>query len=146
MELWLMWLIVTIIFIILEIFTPGFLIAIFSIGSLLAMIIAFFIKNIYIQLFIFSLANLLSYIFLRPIFIKLINKTNEKNKTNVDLLIGKKVKIIEKVDNIAETGRVKISGVDWKAVSIDDNITFEVDEIAEIVKVQGAKVIIKKID
>ncbi|MCX8057794.1 MAG: NfeD family protein [Spirochaetes bacterium] len=145
MELWIIWLIIAIALIIFEIFTPGFLISIFSIGSIASMISAFFIKNIYVQILIFAIMNLLAFIFLRPLFLKIVYKETNQNKTNTDLLIGKKGKVIEKVDNISGTGRIKIQGIDWKAISIEDNITFEIDEIAEVVKVEGAKVIIKKV-
>jgi len=146
MEMWLGWLISIIAFLIFEIFTPGFLVSIFSIGSILAMIISFFVKNIYIQLLVFAIANILAFIFLRPLFLKIVYKNDKNNKTNVDLLIGKKCKVIEKIDNIEGTGRVKIGGDNWKAISADDSIIFNEDEIAEIIKVEGAKVIVKKVE
>ena len=146
MEMWLGWLISIIVFLIFEIFTPGFLVSIFSIGSILAMIISFFIKNIYIQLLVFALVNILAFIFLRPLFLTMVYKSDKNNKTNVDLLIGKKCKVIEKIDNIEGTGRVKIGGDNWKAISADDSIIFNEDEIAEIIKVEGAKVIVKKLE
>jgi len=45
---------------------------------------------------------------------------------NVDDIVGKEALVIERVDNKAGTaGVVKVNGDMWRAVSFDDNITFE---------------------
>lgn len=143
MQVWVVWITGAIILLILEIFIPGFTIATFGIGALLAGILAFFYHNIYIELLLFAISSFIVFLWLRPIVIKTLYKSSSNVKTNVDALIGKEAKVIEKINNIEFTGRVKIGGENWKAISEDDSI-IEIGEIVKVVKVDGAKVIVKK--
>ena len=69
---------------------------------------------------------------------------NAKEKTNLDLLVGKKVRMLERTD-FETMGSVKINDVVWSAVG-EHNETIEKDEIVEVVKISGNKVIVKKIE
>ncbi|MCR5456873.1 MAG: NfeD family protein [Clostridiales bacterium] len=64
--------------------------------------------------------------------------------TNADSVIGKKAVVTEKVDNIAGAGACKIEGKEWTARSAEENVTFEVGEIAVIKEISGVKLILVK--
>ncbi len=63
--------------------------------------------------------------------------------TNADALIGKKAIVTEKIDNIAQTGAVRINGQEWTARASDEANTYEKGSIVEIKAIQGVKLICK---
>lgn len=75
----------------------------------------------------------------RPLVKKFANLSPEK--TNSDRIIGQKVIITEKVDNIAATGKTVINGVEWTARSEDGRI-IEEGSIAVVKKIEGVKLVV----
>ena len=65
-------------------------------------------------------------------------------KTNLDRVIGKHCLVTETItaDN---KGEVKVMGTLWMATSLN-NMTIQAGEYAEIVSIEGAHVIVKKIN
>ena len=55
--MWKLWLIISGIFFIMEIFTAGFLVFWFGLGALIAMCASFFIENVVIQTTVFVIAS-----------------------------------------------------------------------------------------
>lgn len=95
-----------------------------------------------VQLVVFIVTSALLIIFLRKIAIKFLFK-NSEGKTNLDLYIGKRTRMLEKTD-FEHVGSVKVNDIVWSAVE-ESGQTIEKDEIVEIVKVSGNKLIVKKI-
>ena len=145
-DVWIIWVTLAFIFFILEIFIPTFWIAILGLGAIVAAIPAAFDMSINWQLGVFSTASIICGIFLRPVIIKYLYKSEKAPPSNVSALIGKKVKVTEKISGKTEPGRVKIGSEIWKAVLQNEDTIVEVDEFVEIIEVDGATVIIKKAD
>mgnify|MGYP000396418827 CR=1 FL=1 len=142
---WQFWVVTAVVLFIVEIFTPGFFIATFGIGALCTVVAALITDNLNIQLLVFAVSTTLTYVYIRPLAKKYFFKKQPETATNVDALVGKKAKVIETIDPINSKGRIKlIGGEDWKALSNDESI-IEKDAIVEITAVDGAKVIVKKI-
>jgi membrane protein implicated in regulation of membrane protease activity len=59
----------------------------------------------------------------------------------MELDVGKKAVVIEEINNSIGKGRVKLSGVDWKAVSDDDSVIAK-DSIVTVQEVNGSKLIV----
>ena len=118
LSFWVLWLIVALVFLILEVFTAGFAVACFSIGAVAAAIVAALGLNIAWQLIAFSVFTFVAFIVVRPLVLKhFYNGRDAGRKSNADALIGKKARVTETINNVAGTGRVAIDGDDWKAVS-----------------------------
>lgn len=83
-------------------------------------------------------------IFTRPVAMRYFNK--ETVQTNANSLIGKKAVVIQEIDNLAQTGQVRINDIEWTARSVDDEAKIEKDTIVEIREIQGVKLIVKKTD
>lgn len=145
-DVWIIWITVAIIFFIMEIFIPTFWIAILGLGAIVAAIPAAFDMSINWQLGVFSTASVICGIFLRPVIIKYLYKSEKAPPSNVSALIGKKVKVIKRINGSSDPGQVKIGSEVWKAVPQNEDTIVEVDEFAEIIEVDGATVIIKKAD
>ena len=117
----LLWLFVGLILLILEIFTPGFVLALIGIAAIFTSVVSMVFKNIYIQFLIFGVFLILLAVFIRPIYIKFFFKKNGK-KSAVDALIGKRCLVNEEINNLKGTGYIKVGADYLKAVSSNDEI------------------------
>jgi len=120
MEPWQIWIIVALLFIIIEIFTAGFAVACFSFGAVASAIAAGLGLSFLWQLGIFAVVSALALVFIRPLIIKLFYKDTDA-KTNQDALIGRVGRVSEEINPETGKGRVAIDGDDWKAVSANGN-------------------------
>jgi len=96
-----------------------------------------------IQLVIFVVISAVLIASLRKITMKFLLKNNNE-KTNVHSLVGQQHRMLTFTD-FEHVGSVKINDVIWSAVG-EKQQTIEKDEIVEIVKVQGNKLIVKKFE
>jgi membrane protein implicated in regulation of membrane protease activity len=128
---------------ILEIFTTGFLIFWLGIAGLMSMVVSFFTANIYIQTVVFVVASTILMIFTRPILNKFFKiKDSTLTPTNVYSIIGKKGIVVENINNIDYTGKVKVSGELWSAISSKD---LEKGTYITVTEVDGVKLKVEPI-
>lgn len=111
----------------------------FAVGSLGAFFAAMLDLGFTGQLAIFVLVSLVLLIVTRPLLKKL--RVQRIVPTNADKEIGATAVIIEEVDTAAGTGRVRLNGVDWIAVSESGSV-LPVNTVVIVRQVQGAKLIV----
>jgi len=143
-EIWHIWLIVAIIFFILEIFLPSFVVFNFGVGALFGTLAAALGLNIQWQVFIFSIFSLTSFFIVRPLLKKWAYKRSHNVATNMDALIGRIGVVTEKIDLSKNTGRVKVDGDDWMARS-PDGIIIEKENIVKVIKVESIVMLVEKV-
>lgn len=139
--MWLFWLIVSGIFFAFEIITVGFLLFWFAIGALIAMIISFFISNIYIQSIVFLVSSTILLFFTRPLA-KKITKNSDSVNTNAFSIVGKRGIVLKDINSIAGTGQVKIGTEVWSAKSYSKEHIATGSEV-EVVEIDGVKAVVK---
>ena len=88
MELWHLWIILGVIFLIIEIFTPGFIVATFGLGCFVAAIPAYLDAHFLWQLLAFSVATVIFFLTVRPLYLKYLYPKDKQIPTNVDALVG----------------------------------------------------------
>lgn len=138
------WLIAAIVLVIVEILTSGFGSICFALGAALAALAAGLgVNSIVWQIAIFVVVSLLTFIFLRPVVMRFLDKKSKDVKTNADAIIGRKGVVSERIDASQHTGRVAIDGDDWKAVSEDGTIIEKGDDV-EIIKRDSIIVTVRK--
>ena len=138
------WLIAAIVLVIVEILTAGFGSICFAIGAALAALAAGLgVDSIVWQIAIFVVVSLLTFIFLRPIVMRFLDKKSKDVKTNAEAIIGRKGVVSECIDASQHTGRVAIDGDDWKAVSEDGSVIDKGADV-EIVKLDSIIVTVRK--
>ena len=142
MQVYQIWLIVAIILVIVEICTAAFGSICFAIGAGLSALAAGLDANITWQIVIFAVVSLLTFVFLRPVVMRFLDKKSKDVKTNADAIIGRKGVVSERIDFKQHTGRVAIDGDDWKAVS-EDNSIIEKGTTVEIVKLESIIVTVR---
>lgn len=116
---WHIWIIVALVFFIIEIFTSGFAVACFTAGALAAAVGAAFSLSLWWQIALFALFSFIAFVFIRPLVLKFFFREKTGKKTNAEALVGKRGKVSADIDPRTGSGRVAIDGDDWKAVSVD---------------------------
>ena len=137
------WLILMAALIVIEIISLGLTTIWFALGALVAYFAALAGANIIVQVVVFLIvSNYCTGDITRPLAMKYFNGS-KREKTNAEGLIGKRAKVIEQIDNDRETGRVIVNGQEWMARTEDEDI-INIDEIVEILRISGVKLIVKK--
>ena len=136
------WLIALIIFIIFEVATLGLTTMWFALGALAAMAVAVVGGQIWLQIAVFVVVSIVSLFGFRKVALNLFNQNREK--TNADGLIGKKGIVTEEISNLHATGQVTVSGLEWTARSVNDEVTIENGAVVVIREISGVKLIVEK--
>ena len=135
------WIALIIVALIAEIITVGLTCIWFAGGGVVAVIAAAAGAPLWLQIVLFFSVSFLLLFATRPFVIKYINP--KKIKTNYEDAVGKKVRVTERVDNITETGTAILNGQEWTARMESDETSLEPDEMGEVVRIEGVKLILK---
>ena len=109
-------------------------------GALISMIIALFGVDFWIQAVVFIAISAASLILFFTVFKKRIPK-KKKHQTNADALIGAKGIVEEEINNIHETGSVKVHGLVWTARSANEDTIIPVGTVVRVAEISGVKLI-----
>ena len=134
------WLVLTIIFSVIEFIGPALVSVWFAIASALTIFVSLMFDNIKIELVFFTIISILAILFLRPLAKKILSK----KKDNFDAEIIDTSIVIKKVVDTNKEEKVydvSYKGSIWTALS---NEIFEVGDIPVISSFKGNKIIIKK--
>ncbi len=134
------WLIVALLFLILEISSPGlFFFFSFFIGALCSAGIALLAGSVAVQLLVFLFFSVCS-CFLLPLWFK--QKVQERGyATNAQALLGKRAIVIKAIGRDFP-GQVKVQGEIWSARSIN-NHDIQEGAAVEVVQVRGVHLFVK---
>lgn len=135
------WLILFLVLLVVEAATLSLTTIWFAGGAFVAFIVSMIFDNRVPEFIVFGAVSLALLFFVRPSALRRFNR--RRTKTNVEAVIGKPVRVIEAVNNLADTGRVKLDGMEWAAVCVDDNMTLSVGEFAVVERVEGVKLVIR---
>lgn len=139
-----LWIIVLIVTIAIEAVTMGLTTIWFTGGAFAALIIEMLNGSVWLQITVFLLVSLILLFYTRQIAVKYFNR--EREKTNLDSLIGKQAVVTSSIHNLQETGQVMVDGKEWTARSSDASKTFEKEAIVRIVSINGVKLIVEALE
>ncbi len=134
-----MWLVLLILFLVAEGATAAVTTIWFAAGALVAMITALLGAQVWLQVIVFVVVSVGCLLALRPLLKKYI--TPKKVRTNVDAVIGSQGVVLEKIDNLAGTGRVKLGGMEWSARA-ETNQCIEAGTVVLVDRIEGVKVFV----
>lgn len=120
MSEWQFWLVLGIIFVVLEILTPSFFFLWFGISAFITSILGTFITNKFITSTIFIILSALLWLFSKKIAKKWLEPKNTK-VIHLDELVGKSGIALTDFDN-ENSGIVKVFSEEWKAYSEEEKI------------------------
>jgi len=118
MSAWIIFLIVALVFFIIEIYTPAMFFLNFSIAAVVCAFIGIFTENYNILIPIFVVLSILFILFLRPLLN--INPTRDKDSSLESQYVGKTADAISDVTSFS--GRIKIYDEDWEARLNNDDM------------------------
>ena len=94
------------------------------------------------QILIFVFLSAVLLVSTRKLVKKFMKRTKDQ-ETNLELYIDKVVAVTEEIDNIKDTGAIKMNGIIWTARSLDGTVIPK-DEYVLVKKIQGNKVIVAR--
>ena len=133
------WLVLLILFLVAEGATAAITTIWFGAGALAAMISAICGAQLWLQIVLFVAVSVGFLLALRPLLKKYI--TPKKVATNIDAVIGQQGIVLEEIDNIAGTGRVKLGGMEWSARSANGAV-IPAETVIKVEKIEGVKVFV----
>ena len=143
-NLWLIWVIISIVCLILELSSGDFFILCFAIGAAASAIIAGCGANLTWQIIIFAVVSALSLLLVRPALLKKLHKPHRERLSNAEAMIGQKGRVSEPIE-AGGYGRVAIDGDDWKARSVDGS-AIDKDVRVRVVKMDSIILTVEPIE
>lgn len=137
------WLGILAVLLLIEAITAGLTTIWFAGGALVAAVAAYCGAGVFLQFVLFFAVSFVLLVFTRPVAVRYMNRNVEK--TNAESLLGKKAVVIEKIDNLAQTGYVRIRDIEWTARTSDDSVKIPENAVVEIEEIQGVKLIVKEV-
>ena len=133
------WLVLLIVFLILEAVTVTMVSLWFAAGSLVAMIAAMLGAQIWLQAVLFLAVSGILLAALRPLVRKHI--TPKLTKTNVDAVIGSTGLVTVAIDNVTAEGQVKLGAMEWTARSVS-GAPIAKGTLVKVDRIEGVKVFV----
>lgn len=140
-SLLIMWIVLTVVFAIIEAVTLQIVTVWFAVGSIGAIIANVVGASQLVQLIVFVALSILTLVIARP-YLKKFTKTKIQ-PTNADICIGKQAIVTEEINNTLGTGQAKIRGVIWTARSTDENTIIKEGSTVIVTAIEGVKLIVK---
>ncbi|MGN8631517.1 NfeD family protein [Blautia sp. HCP3S3_G3] len=137
------WLAILAVLLVTEAITAGLTTIWFAGGALVAAVASYFGAGLITQLMLLLCVSLVLLIFTRPAAVKFMNKG--VTKTNAESLIGRKAVVIQTIDNLAQTGQVRISDIEWMARTASDGIVIPENAVVMVKEIQGVKLIVEEV-
>lgn len=134
------WILIAVVFAIVEAFTLGLTTIWFTVGGVAACIVSLLGGPILLQVIVFLAVSIILLYFTRPLAEKKLKVGHEKNV--LESLIGQTGIVTSEIKPFY-TGQVKIKGQIWTAIANDGEATLEKGLEVKIIKIEGVKLIVK---
>ena len=130
------WLVLMVIFLVLEAVTVVTVSLWFAVGALVALLVSLVGLELWVQIVLFFIVSGVLLACLRPMVQRHFNP--KLSRTNVDALIGSKGYVIADIDNISAAGQVKLGGMEWSARSAN-GLPISAGTLVKVAYIEGVK-------
>ena len=137
------WLLLTVVFLIAEAATVTVISLWFAAGSLTAMAMALVGGSVWMQALVFLVVSAAALTALRPLVRKYL--TPKLTATNIDSVIGSVGIVTATIDNITASGQVKLNGMEWTARSTSGE-PIETGTKVQVDRIEGVKVFVSPVE
>lgn len=138
------WLVAGIILFILEIVTPGFVLANFGVAAVAAAIAAWLGADLTIQVMVFVIACLVSFVTVRPLLSRTMLKQSRATRTGFQAVIGRVARVTDAIPEPPDAGRIQVDGDSWRAFSVDKQ-PIEQGTTVRVVRVDSNTVYVERL-
>lgn len=135
------WIVLLVLFLILEGVTVQLVSAWFALGALCALLANLCGVGVVWQIVLFLVVSAICLIATRPLVKKM--TATKIQKTNADRCIGAEAVVLEEINNLKSTGLVKAMGNTWTARSEDGSVIPK-DAVVIVRKMEGVKLIVSQ--
>lgn len=139
----LIWLAVALCLLIVEAATVQMVCIWFCVGAVFAVFAALLGASVGVQIIIFAVVSAASLAFTRK-FVKKVLKVR-RVPTNADSVVGEVGVVLEEINNIEESGRVRVNGLDWTARA-DNGYVIKPGETVLVKAISGVKLIVEPVE
>ena len=136
------WLVMIVVFLLVEASTVTLVSLWFAAGSLAAMLVSLLKAPVWFQVTVFVIVAAVCLTALRPLVRKHI--TPKLTKTNVDAVVGSTGLATVAIDNVTAQGQVKLGAVYWTARSISGDPIAE-GTLVKVERIEGVKAIVSPV-
>ena len=136
------WLILLVVLVAGEAITVGLTFIWFAAGALGGLLVAVLGGAVWLQVVVFLILSAVTLVLVRPAAAKLL--TPGISPTNADRVLSQIALVTEEIDNIAETGQVKLFGQVWTARS-DSGEIIPAQSRVRILRIEGVKVFVRTV-
>jgi len=143
MDAWVIWILIAVAFAIGEMLTTTFVLAPFSVGALVAALVAAIGVGAVGSWATFIVVSLLMLWVVRPIARSHL-RTPAQLRTGTAALIGRRAIVLERIANDEGVGCVKIDGEVWTARAYEEDRVIEAGTAVEVVEIRGATALVSE--
>ena len=140
----LLWLIIAIVFIVVEMSTVTLTSIWFAAGAVGALLVAMCGGGLPLQIIVFVVIAAILLVATRPWAKKFVN--GKHVSTNADRVIGAEVRVMERVSNLDQTGMAVVHGQEWTVRTEDDKTVIEQGELVRVIRISGVKLIVERVE
>ena len=137
------WLVLMVVFLVLEATTVAMVSLWFAAGALVALLVSLLHLKIWIQVVLFCLVSGVLLACLRPMVRR--HFTPKLTRTNVDAIVGTKGMVTAEIDNVCAAGQVKLGSMEWSARSSDGRI-IPVGTMIQVDRIEGVKAYVTPVE
>jgi membrane protein implicated in regulation of membrane protease activity len=137
------WLVLLVVFLMVEGVTVTLVSSWFAAGALVALIASLLSAPIWLQVTLFLLVSCIALSMLRPLLRKFI--TPKVVKTNVDAIVGTQGLVTASIDNVTASGQVKLGAMEWSARSTSGE-KIEVGTLVKVDRIEGVKAFVSPVE
>ena len=142
--LWIIWLVIFIAMLVVEASSPALVSIWFAVGALITLIISFIPGVPYwVEIIVFVAISASTLLALRPMFKRFLKR--DIYKSNVDSIEGKRGFVVEEISELSP-GSIKIGDIKWSAVPLNKDETLHINDVVEVVSINGNKLTVKKVE
>lgn len=142
-KIWILWMILAAAFVVGEMFTAGFFLMWFGIGAAAAGLVALIGASGIWQVVVFIVVSGVLFAFSRRLADRV--STQQPPGIGADRFVGKQGVVLEEVDNIKNTGRVRIGNDEWRAIS-ETGTPIGAETVIMVSRVDGTRVVVKQVE
>src|SRR6478752_5888410 len=141
MDAWVIWLIVAVVFAVAEVINLSFYLFPFAIGAAGAALVELAGGGAGPAWAVVAVLTAVSFTVVRPIARRHLT-TPPQIRTGTAALIGRTGIVLERIDNDANVGRVRLDGEVWSARAFDDDQVFEPGTRVHVMDIKGATALV----
>jgi len=142
MNVWWIWMIMAAFFVVAEIFTAGFFLLWFGVGAAVAGVLALLNLGFGWQLGAFVVVSGGLFLASRRFAERFTKK--QPPGIGADRFIGKEGLVLEEIDNVKNTGRVRLKKEEWRADS-ESGENIPAGKRVEVIRLEGTHLVVKEI-